>query len=676
MRMGSQVSMKKRILIAVLAIAAMHAAFYAIPRWWYSRPRVYPQAYEKAMGVLKEQFGEQAVEKGMAAIPRDKLAVPYEGRLVLVNETYDGNYQTLLYLRASGGESCLFHKDADHGVEAGRLSWERAREAWAEIAYIERLITHVPASIGAETPYAGSGSTDFTWPHRRDVTWVTPYRRDSFGFLTDSITPFARAAAWERLVDDARTSGELTAVTDCRPLMPAMSEMLGRSRPPASAFDTITLNMLLPTFAEHAGRRELSFLRRFFFPAPDPLALLRRLPLVGAFIKPRPQKPDKSPWPVVEGYVWVIENLDGKSESEQVAALSAKANAALSTWQEDREWPAVWDTFQKRWPKQCAQYLAGNYGKVNSYIRNAPVVSEDLVATGGQLARIVADDSSSRLQVFANIVLFEETGNRVYIDRAQDIVVATNFAQEGSASRKLEDLVSFWERRRNAFDMEAFARRVLAKPAEEFYSAYWTISRLGRIDDEGCTRALLDAALDPEKVLSKSLSPDNRKYMRHCALDSLNPRRTREHEDELITYLDRELSEDARFLCLDRNRPKDDWYMISTAEYTLLRAGGPKGRAFLERLLASIEARSAFPGKRAESMEKEIDALHWFFTLQRRAKAAGINENNIRLSPEELMRAGHQWLGDEDLKMFFTNEMDSDQHNLWNAMGLVCPRVE
>ena len=56
MKYLQQMSLRKRVLIAVAAIAVIHAAFYAVPRWWATRPRFYPEAYEEAVAFARNEI--------------------------------------------------------------------------------------------------------------------------------------------------------------------------------------------------------------------------------------------------------------------------------------------------------------------------------------------------------------------------------------------------------------------------------------------------------------------------------------------------------------------------------------------------------------------------------------------------------------------------------------------
>jgi len=100
--------LKKRVLIAVIAIAVIHALFVFVPRWWATRPRFDEAAWREAVEILKADVGAAAVEKGTFGIPRIKVKPPYR-KVVEIGKhlcmLVDGAGASLVYVGTARGES-------------------------------------------------------------------------------------------------------------------------------------------------------------------------------------------------------------------------------------------------------------------------------------------------------------------------------------------------------------------------------------------------------------------------------------------------------------------------------------------------------------------------------------------------------------------------------------------
>ena len=157
-------SLWRRIAVAAVAIAAIHVAFWAIPRWRATRPQAYPQAYERAVAALKAEFGAAAVEKGVISIPRELIAVPYTGRLLVASKSAGACY---LELKGSYAHlvACANRKPAV-GV---RLTAAGARELWAVFAYLygTRATCEGPLPPQHKVYMGAFVSEDRTWPTGR-----------------------------------------------------------------------------------------------------------------------------------------------------------------------------------------------------------------------------------------------------------------------------------------------------------------------------------------------------------------------------------------------------------------------------------------------------------------------------------------------------------------------------
>lgn len=116
-----KLSTKKRILIALAAILAVHAAFYCVPRVYCAWPRFYEAEYNEAVAILKDVVGAEAVEKGIVTIARGRVSVPFEA----VAGTHDSNPMGIASYLVLGAESFAMREQYIYREDRGILDVRR-----------------------------------------------------------------------------------------------------------------------------------------------------------------------------------------------------------------------------------------------------------------------------------------------------------------------------------------------------------------------------------------------------------------------------------------------------------------------------------------------------------------------------------------------------------------------
>jgi len=167
----------KRIVVAVVAVALVHAGFYFVPRYRATRPRFDEAAWKDAVAMLKGEIGEAAVEKGSFVIPRLPVNPPCEGFLY-ASEDCVGPWhgvEAFLSIRLDGGYALLVcepmrgPREWTPEPQVFVLAFTRAEaeRVWATLIHLWRVTC--PAEYGI---VGDSGSAripqsvaSFTWPN-------------------------------------------------------------------------------------------------------------------------------------------------------------------------------------------------------------------------------------------------------------------------------------------------------------------------------------------------------------------------------------------------------------------------------------------------------------------------------------------------------------------------------
>lgn len=311
-------SLWKRTAIAAVAVAAIHMAFYATPRWWYSQPRIYPQAYEKAVAVLKEEFGAEAVEKGAISMPMQPVVVPYKGRL------FAHAPEVSSYVDLHGNRAYAVTHGAMGSTTGVQLTQREARDLWAMLIYLDGT-TALPSSPlfspGRKLCASGCIAEDDSWPYHAKVREIGQGSQAEQASAVNALKAAARArgvaSIWRYVIHRASAqSGET---------IEALEAVLHASFPPGSQADRYALDFLARRYAYVAGARSLKFLRKVEALRREPSHVLRQIPRIGPWYFERWEARQGVLPRTFEGEIWAVEVLRSKSDAEAVAILREAA---------------------------------------------------------------------------------------------------------------------------------------------------------------------------------------------------------------------------------------------------------------------------------------------------------------------------------------------------------------
>jgi hypothetical protein len=609
-------NLKVRVLVAVVAIAIVHVAFYATPRWWYSRARVYDGAYRRAVAVLTEEFGEAALKDGPVAIPRMKISVPYRGQATICNEKMRA---AILYLDRPGKDSYLLYQNETFDLEAAALSSEQARTMWATLEYLSRVIVAARMSPpGTYYPEKVGGFVDRTLGSR-GIRYVIS---DQYEYSAPAVA--MRRAAWERaffrLVSDMRFNREIQLV-DAAKLVPAMRTVVAASLPADNCLDAVVARVVLRPYLEQVGKEDLPILKRIEA-TRGVLGMLVKLPFVGPRLKAREERLARYAATSLAADIWAAQMIAGKSDEDAfqtlVRATGLKGNVPYTR---DQCRKAGW-LLTKRWPRRWGDLLADNYQSLPGGSNAFSFSLRD-----DRLTRLVAADPQSSIRMSANMTLFEKTG------AAQFMRGVLEAAEKAAVSDPQFYAVTWifeqYGKDHAACDAPAFARRVLRSvtrkglyeviyggwPATTGYESL-IVRLLGETPGDECAQVLLDVALQPDAVLNPALSADDRAGLMKQAAMVLTSRAEPLVSDALAAYLDgARPPQDAGAALLsagalvDAALPKDEAVVFDSI-LALRRHGGPKALPALEKLIAAEAAKD--PAGAAQSppdMAKRVGLL-------------------------------------------------------------------
>ncbi len=396
-----RLTLKVRIIIAVVAIAAIHAAFTFIPPWWDARPRFYPDAWAEADSILREEVGNAAVDKGLFFIPKDKVRAPRNLEITLTSNLPPQN-DTL-------SDSCLVCGDTVYLGNAQRLarvSPEKARHVVAVFAYLRNVV----AADQGEPPEIDS--TSFFYRLKED-SFVRAKDDDGERTLVAAVRVHSGLRYCERL-----QNGALPLLDQDEEIGRLAYALLQEVIPPRTSFQESLAETATDLLDESPCLDAVDLLKRMISiqDARDSASRrdwLRRIPVIGRlFAGPR----EDYDIPSADYVLTTTLALGGKSPQERVDfALNLlfgeeKPSDELENFRPVcylvQNWP---DAFRERvikeWPGLTPEDRGGYFRCINQ------------CGTGIEaIAALVVAEDDEHLRAKAGCVLCKTTGESRFLD--------------------------------------------------------------------------------------------------------------------------------------------------------------------------------------------------------------------------------------------------------------------
>jgi hypothetical protein len=338
----ARLTLRKRIIIAVAAIAVIHTVFYVVPRLWLTRLHVDEEAYLDAVEVLTREFGPAAVEKGVVRIPRCALSVPWSGTLLAASRFWPE--QMWLHM---GARECFVVRAAYRGASAAdmyasararkrpvdvnvvQVSRRDARRIWARFEYLDRaeVAYGVPLKIECTEYRPCLSRVDTTWPFASAVERDEAKETGDW-YVTRSVREMLRAREMGRI---AGMRGHHWP-GDAEVARLAIRSLMTKALPPRCQTDKQCVIALLPPYVRMEGAEALPLveeIERLKVPSRTGQRMLR-IPFLQGLWKAlaAPEWPDG---PDTSGERWLIKTLDGKTDAERMKVLEAEAFDAPGT---------------------------------------------------------------------------------------------------------------------------------------------------------------------------------------------------------------------------------------------------------------------------------------------------------------------------------------------------------
>jgi len=539
----------RRIVAFAAAVVIVHMAFYAVPRWWYSRPRVYPEAYEKAVEALNGVVGPEAVERSVFSISRNPVSVPYRGYAMVF---WADGLADFLYIGAPGDDSFVIKAEFRYSVRtvtARSLSWEKARSAWATLQYLCRT---EPSFSGAVTGqrylvYDPSGFAYETWSSRKITTSADePWLRDEPGEASTSLVRASvRQLACSRVMRELYNSG--APQVDRKAFSLAMADIIRKSLGATlqMMFERMSLEYLIEPYASMAGKDALPALREidnWHIQEADARRLVQWFqwaPILNSYLESRARRIGERQAPDVSGEIWAVTALDGKSKEEEVAALTKAAMSGSTIG-----WKAQ-VLLLSRWPEEWRIHLTDNYGSLPVGIRR--IVPE--LESSDRITRLIADDASNSAQWYAASILCK--GNeRELLARLEKIAIAhldavarargARMATKVDLRGLMQALFDTCKSGSSASEARSLARRLFSRPSPGPWTD-WTYEEMlkgvAASDSESATAMLADILNAPETMLNAEYAASFGRGLRVKAVAALRNRDTQAARDALLAYL-------------------------------------------------------------------------------------------------------------------------------------------
>jgi hypothetical protein len=385
-------TLRSRIVIAVAAIALIHALFQWVPGYIERRPRFYEEAWTRAIEILKEEVGSAAVENGVFHIPREEISVASIG----------GAWQRFAgwhFMVLPGGDALLVTPEP----RISHISGERAQRLLAVFRYL--LLVRVSSMPEIDDENGNAGFTIFDG--RRVLSeddWVD----------SDSPLPVrVRANAAERLCRSLAKSDDLTLVEEEDETAAALCRAAGHCRRIRNRFEAALLEFAANGLCEYptAGAvPALAKIKRLVDTLENRsnwLDTLEDVPVIGRFFG-WGQSQD---WREVDvdDALWACEHLAGRSEAEQLAVYEEE----LFTKEESAVRPC---RFIREYPDDFTAFALKHWDSLSSDNRSLYFMCARRCGDGGRaVAEKFLDSEDLSDRVNAKCVLFKTTGDLRYL---------------------------------------------------------------------------------------------------------------------------------------------------------------------------------------------------------------------------------------------------------------------
>ena len=183
-----------------------------------------------------------------------------------------------------------------------------------------------------------------------------------------------------------------------------------------------------------------------------------KLPMIGEYLKRRWESRRKQPWiPPVEGLIWRVEALDGKSEEEQrKTALGALKRIDGGA---DEVSQAAAEVLAEKWPDEWDALLASRIEEIPLGDRFARWIGSVGPRGGTAMLQAMADGPESRTKVLASSLVWERSHDAQLVKSGESMVRSG----EDWAPDAAVWLALLYARGDDVGDVPAFFRDVLGR---------------------------------------------------------------------------------------------------------------------------------------------------------------------------------------------------------------------
>lgn len=390
-----RLTIRRRIIIAVLAIAVVHALFKWVPGYIERRPRFYEDAWARAVEVLKEEVGAAAVENGVFEIPREEISVASYGGV------WEEGEWAFMVLPSGDAFPCV------SGLNLAHLSPGDAQRLLATFRYLS--LVSIPSM--PQRDHDSPEECFMVFDGRRMVREAETY--PYYGLLDERVAANAAARFCRSLVEGGLTPVELEeekAAALCRTV-----KFCSRIR---NRFEAALLELAAGGLCEEPVREAAATLAKIKRLVDDLendsnwLDFLQEVPFIGELFS----DDYSSHWRQVDvaDALWACENLAGKSRAER---LPAYERAILGEERGDmRVCPLV-----KGYPEDFTRLVVKHWDSFSDDERSSYLYCARICGDGGAAIAeklVESDDLSARVE--ACCALYRATRDRKYAAMSLD----------------------------------------------------------------------------------------------------------------------------------------------------------------------------------------------------------------------------------------------------------------